>query len=246
MFVRTFYGLINLLTRYATKRYITVSEYLKKQLVDSGISVAKVTVIYNGVALPDDKAGEPVLDSSIRTQNDKVVIGSIGRLHKVKNYAELIIACASLKKKNWNLKIIGDGKERIKLEQIIQDYGVEDKVEILGNVENARKLLDQIDIYVQPSLSEGFGLTVIEAMLARIPVIVSPFGSLPELVVHNKTGIVMKGSGHEEITAAIEDLLLHKEKVQSIAEAGQRFARENFSVEGWTKETQKAYLEATK
>jgi len=238
--IRTVYSLIELLTRFATTHYIAVSEYLKKQLVASGVTEDKITVIYNGVAEIPGSLKQPMSSES------QLIIGSIGRLHKVKNYAELIRACSGRKIDNWKLQIAGEGGERPVLERLISELGLTNRVELLGNVENVRELFSGWDIYIQPSLSEGFGLTVVEAMLAGKPVIVSSCGSLPELVEDEKTGIVMPGTGQQEIAAAIQSLAANNDKAKQLASAGQAFARENFSINKWVAETEKAFLEVTK
>ena len=276
--VRIIYAAIESLTRFPTMRYIAVSEYLKKKLIASGINADKIAVIYNGVALPyrhsrhstlrcaiphrsDSKSGGGNLEILGQAKDDIVVIGSIGRLHKVKNYAELIHAFAQLTRPgleqssepagrpglvNFRLQIAGEGEEREQLEQLIVELVLTGKVELLGNVDDVYAALDGWDIYIQPSLSEGFGLTVVEAMLAGKPVIVSPCGSLPELVENGKTGIVMTGASSEAITIAMSELVADKDRAGHLAASGQAFARVSFSVERWVKETEKAMMESAK
>lgn len=239
--VRFIYAVIERLTRFSTKYYIAVSEYLKQKLVVSGIPSDKISVVYNGVSL-DSKFQIP---NSIFNK-PQLVIGSIGRLHKVKNYDELIRACAELKISNFKLQIAGEGSEHRNLERLISDLNLSEKVELLGNVENVHELLESWDIYVQPSLSEGFGLTVVEAILAGKPVIVSPRGALLELVKDGETGIVMDGTAKEDIVKAINNLISDPEKAKKLALAGQKSAKEKFGVDKWIKSTEDAFIEAAK
>lgn len=234
--IRFIYAVIEKLTRFPTKYYIAVSEYLQKMLLQTGINNTKICVVWNGVE-------DPLIESHVFSK-DTVTIGSIGRLHGVKNYSELIFACASFKGANWKLKIVGEGNERQNLEILVSKLGLSEKIEFVGYVGDVYKELEDIDIYVQPSLSEGFGLTVVEAMLAGKPVIVSPFGSLPELVQNGKTGIVMKGTDSIDIAEAVNELLSDKEKARRLARDGQSFARTNFGIEKWVRETEKAYVGA--
>lgn len=240
--IRVIYAVIDRLTRFQTKRYIAVSEYLKKQLVESGIGPDKVTVVYNGVDFPTRQPRES------RSPGGPIVIGSIGRLHKVKNYAELVNAAGAFGKSNIIFKIWGDGEEQKSLQRRIdgaKGCGI-DNVSLVGRLGDVWEACASIDIYIQPSLSEGFGLTVVEAMLAGKPVVVSPYGALPELVQDGVTGIVMSGSGHDDIIDAINTLLLHKDKMKQLAVAGQKFAKEKFSVNQFVKNTEETYLEASK
>jgi glycosyltransferase involved in cell wall biosynthesis len=260
--LRAVYVFADRLTRFPTRRYIAVSEYLKKKLVSSGVADDKITVIMNGVCLKGSDPGQgptlpkkDILDpwptracrTGRQAKDDNILtIGSIGRLHKVKNYSELIHAFAQLPATNYQLRIIGEGSERKNLEGLITKLNLSGEVELLGNVENVHELFSSWDIYIQPSLSEGFGLTVVEAMLAGKPVIVSPRGSLPELVENHVTGIVMEGTAREDISAALHELILDTEKADEIASNGQKYALKEYAVETWIKKTEKALLEVIK
>jgi glycosyltransferase involved in cell wall biosynthesis len=214
------YGLVERLTRFPTTRYITVSKYLKGILIESGVKDDRITVILNGVKDSD-------LGSSVRDDN-KLVIGSIGRLHSTKGYHNLILACAKLQNIDYKLQIAGEGDERQQLEQLIKRLGLKDRVELLGQVDDTRKLFGNWDIYVQPSLSEGFGLTVVEAMLAGKPVVVTPVGSLFELVSDGKTGIIASGTSPEALAVALKLVMDNKELSQKVAMAGRADAQKRF------------------
>lgn len=226
------------LLRFATSRYVCVSEFLKKELINEGIRGEKIQVIYNGVTLNQK--------SKIKSQkNDsKIIIGSIGRLHPVKNYGELIKTMKELK--NCELRIYGSGVEEDALNKLIHELDLSDRVKLSGQTTDIEKTLSDIDIYVQPSLSEGFGLTVVEAMLAGKPVVVTPGGALPELVENGKNGIVTKRFNHNDIAEAIEKYLDNPELMTKCAIEGRKWAQEKFEIGRWIKETEKVYVESSK
>jgi glycosyltransferase involved in cell wall biosynthesis len=234
--LRWLYAVIEKLTRWKTASYITVSEYLKDGLIKNGIKSGKIAVIYNAVTpLPIKKT----------TKKKDLVIGSIGRLHPVKNYDALISAMKDLPKEA-KLVIAGEGEERESLEKIIVENSLGDRVELLGYVKDIPGFLSSVDIYVQPSLSEGFGLTVIEAMQAGLAVVVSPGGALPELVEDGKTGIVAKGFSAKELTGALNKVIEDKKLRSELAEAGKKEALNKFKVEEWADKTVEAYLGVAK
>jgi glycosyltransferase involved in cell wall biosynthesis len=242
----TIYDLADLVTRFPTKKYITVSEYLKDKLVKSGISSDKITVILNGVAplRHSREGGNP--DILYRAKNDVVTITTIGRLHSTKNFVELIRACALLKTDNWKLQIIGEGDERQKLEQLISPLGITDKVVLLGRIDEARELLGKTDIYVQPSISEGFGLTVIEAQLAGLPVVVTPGGALSELVESRKTGLVATGFMAADIAREIQKFIDEPELAEKCAKQGQTNAKMISDIDIWAERTIETYIKAAR
>lgn len=244
---KVIYLLFDRLFRFRTKRYIAVSEYLKERLVAENIKPEEVEVVRNGVAShpignPSRSQGGSA-DPKIKIRNNpSFVIGSIGRLHSVKNFEQLILAVKKLKEegKLVKLEIAGEGKERKRLEKIIRENNLEKEVRLLGWQKDLDKLFLKWDIYIQPSLAEGFGLSVVEAMLAGLPVIVSPGGALPELVNDGETGFVATGFGAAELGEVLEKTI-ESNKLKEIAQNGKRAAERSFSIERWVAETVQTY-----
>ncbi|NTW29336.1 MAG: glycosyltransferase family 4 protein [Coriobacteriia bacterium] len=237
------YALIDQISRFPTRTYIAVSNHVRGYLIDAGIDSARIKVIYNGVGF------QPETGAAVRRQfgeGGEVVIGSIGRLHTTKGYSNLIRAVSLLGEARWRLEIAGEGDERGVLEREIAELGLSDKIKLLGHVDEISELFVQWDIYVQPSVMEGFGLTVVEAMLAGKPVVITPVGSLPELVADGRTGVVAKSTAPEAIAVALERLIHNPEMACELAQAGKDEAQRRFAVSKWVEETQDAYLEAAR
>lgn len=237
--VRLIYSLLIFISRWKTKKYIAVSEYIKKNLIKSGINGNKITVLYNGVEFNDVKERD-------YSSNKRVIIGSIGRLHKVKGYENLIKAASKIKNRDWQLKILGEGNERNKLKSLINGFNLSKEVELCGQTDNPPKFLSELNIYIQPSLSEGFGLTVVEAMGAGLPVIVTPVGSLPEIVKHNITGIIAEGTDLGSLAEAINKLVGNPQKVQELGKAASKNVRARFNIKNWSDKTIDVFLGAAK
>jgi len=262
--------LSELFLRNLTRKYIAVSRYIKDKLVSSGIKSEKIAVIYNGVdPEPFEIVSKPAYTNKLRTGRqprtnppaqasygragsrklkveNQIIVGSVGRLHYTKGYHNLIEAISYLKDLPIKLMIWGEGEEKKELEELIQKRELVGKVKLAGFEENLMKIYSQVDIYVQPSLSEGFGLTVVEAMLAARPVIVTPVGSLPELVVDGKTGLIAGDTNPESIAVAIKTLVENEDLAEVLAKEGQKTAIKRFSIEKWIKETEKVYRETAK
>jgi glycosyltransferase involved in cell wall biosynthesis len=237
MLINKIYGLVDRLTRFATGSYIAVSEYLKSEMIKSGVSADKITVIYNGIDIHSPKN---------KKYRSSKVVGSVGRLHPVKGYDLLIQAFAKLDDKNTLLKIAGDGPELNKLINLSNELGVKDRVEFVGFKKDIYKFLDAIDVYIQPSLSEGFGLSVIEAMSQGLPVVVTPAGSLKELVKDGETGIVAKDMWPENIAIALAKILSDKKIAANLSKNAKEFVNNEFSVKKWIDMTTRVYKKAAK
>lgn len=236
LFSRFMYKLIDRLTRFSTDSYIAVSEYLKSEMVKGGIAKDKITVIHNGIKIRPSKKHDGKLN----------IIGSVGRLHSVKGYDLLIQAFAKLDDKKVLLKIAGEGPELNKLKNLAVELGVEDRVEFVGFKKDIYKFLDSVDVYIQPSLTEGFGLSVVEAMSQGLPVIVTPAGSLKEIVKDRQTGVISKDLWPENIAIAIEKLLKDKKLAEKLGKNAKEFVDNNFSLEKWIDATSEVYTESAK
>jgi len=188
----------------------TVSEYNRQFILESypNIEPRKAVLSRLGVEVT-----EGVLQSSIwqRTSSANLTLLSVGRLHKVKDHAFLMQACAELKQRsvNFECSIAGDGPERRRLKSLIRKYGLEDRVTLLGHV--VRKQMDSLyhraDVVVLTSRSEGIPLGLMEAM-ARGKIVLAPeITGIPELVLHRKTGFLYEAGSMEDFLCRL--LFIH-------------------------------------
>jgi glycosyltransferase involved in cell wall biosynthesis len=231
---RMIYKLIDKTSRFSTKKYIAVSEFLKKELIKSGIKTEKIEVIYNGLDFEEPCA----------RQKRRLVIGGIGRLDQIKGFDILIDAFAMLKNKRLRLKIAGVGAELENLIKQANTLGLENRVEFVGFIDDVKKFLDSIDVYVQPSRSEGFGITVIEAMSRQLPVAVLPNGSLPEIVRDGENGLIAKSSSSKDLAKEISRLIEDYDFSKKIGEKARLEVIKKYDKASWHKKTVEVYLEA--
>ncbi len=191
-----------------------------------------VISIPNGV--PD--LGEPQLDTS-----KTMIVGSIGRLDAMKAHEILLKAIAQVE--NVNAMILGEGTERSNLEQLAIDLGIQDRVQLLGWVENPRSYLAQFDVVAMPSRSEGFPLAMVEAMLAARPVIATRVGSMPEAVIDGVTGWLIEKNDVDGLARALErsrdDVALRLQ----LGQQARQLALSQFTVEAMTKQYEQLWQE---
>ena len=236
LLVRYAYKIIDRTTRSPTKKYLAVSDYLKLQMLKSGLSKDKITVVYNGLKFPEPNP----------KAHKGLIIGSVGRLHPVKGYDLLIRALAKLPNKNIQLKIAGVGKDLEKLKNLARELGIDDKVKFVGFKKDIYKFLNSLDIYIQSSVNEGFGLAVIEAMSQRLPIIVTPVGSLKEIVKDGKTGIISKDSWPDSLADAISNYIENPKLAKNISKNARNYVIENFDINIWAKKTAEVYIKVSR
>jgi len=158
---------------------VAVSPATKNSL-QAWVPGLKVAVVENGVDVARFVPGTAPPRGSYGLSDDDVVILCIGRLREEKNQSALIAALEYLPPV-YKLLIVGDGPERSQLEELCRRTGAEGRVHFLGSLSNVVPIMRASDIYVLPSLFEGFGLSALEAYLTGLPVVYSDVPGLSEL-----------------------------------------------------------------
>ena len=149
-------------------------------------------------------------------------IVSVGRvLFSVKGQDVLCKALARLKAYRIVLDIIGDGPDMDRLRQMQEELGLQDYVHLLGrrSPDYLSSHLREYDLFVLPSLTEGFGLSVAEAMAAKLPVVVSDIEGPREIVCEGRFGHLFKAGDAESCAAAIQNVMEHYDAEASLDEA---------------------------
>ena len=183
-------------------RVIAVSKSVKNFLVEKlKADEKKISVIPNAIEIEDFEAP--------KRKNNDLMVGTVGVLVKRKGQIYLIRAFArvvvSLPKAR--LEIVGDGPEKQNLLAEIKRLGLESKIQLLGRQDKPEKFLRSWDLFVLPSLSETFGLVILEAFAAKVPVVASKVDGIPELVTNGKTGYLIPAGDVEKLGKSISYLL---------------------------------------
>src|SRR3989339_838731 len=184
---------------------ICVSEFDRQAALREKITEeVKLITVHNGVRpinfleRPEAqrKLKEKLPPSAMFKINEgDILIGSIGNLYKTKGFEKLII------NNNLHVKIIiigKDGGEKEELENWIRQLGVQKNIILLGQLENASQILKAFDLYVCSSVKEGLSYTIIEAMLAGLPIVATSVGGNGELIEDQQTGILVDTQNAEK------------------------------------------------
>ncbi|NCD40855.1 MAG: glycosyltransferase [Bacteroidia bacterium] len=146
-------------------------------------------------------------DAFNNSNGSGVRIVTLGRLSEVKGIKYLIKAFVLLKnsdsKCHYTLTIIGDGSERPYLENMVEEFNMSDAVTFIGEQTNPYPYLKSADIFVQPSLHEGFGVSIVEAMLLGAAVIASNVGGIPDIIQSEVNGLLVKPADEQTLARAV-------------------------------------------
>ena len=199
---------------------VTVSKRIQKMLEKNyGIKKNKIKTIYNGIEIAkirENKREEIREYKDILNKNNLIKFITVGRLIHIKGHKYLIEAFYNTKKEipNSILLIIGDGPLRNELEKLILNKNMKDDIILLGMQKNPYKYLAQSDIFVLPSLLEGFPNVILEALACGLPIISTNCESGPnEILDNNKYGFLTKVGDSLEMSQKMIYLAKNKDLI---------------------------------
>jgi glycogen(starch) synthase len=160
-------------------------------------------------------------------------IGFVGRLDEVKRVPQLVRQLAAIRQTfpatPVHLHIFGEGDQRARVEDEIRGLRLSSHVTMHGRVDRPQEALRQIGLLVLPSLAEGFGLVLIEAMAAGVPVVATDVPGIRDVVEHEHTGLLVDPDAGVELAYAIMRVIGDPALRQRLVENGLRAAQERFS-----------------
>jgi L-malate glycosyltransferase len=222
-----------------------VSADLKTHMVAEGFPARRVRVTYNGID-PGHRPTAPqrsAARSALGLPADAFIVGTVGRLDPVKNLPLLLETHASLIRQQPHVRtvIVGDGPERRALESQAVTLGVGDTVSFAGYRQDVRSLMAAFDLYVNCSAYEGVSLTILEAMASALPVVATPVGGNPEVVIDHETGLLVS-SRAPLLADAIRGLMSAGERRRAMGDAGRFRVKRHFSITRMVDEYAACYL----
>jgi glycosyltransferase involved in cell wall biosynthesis len=221
-----------------TERVIAITEALRRFTVEQvGLPAGKVTTIHYGLDEPPAAWGE---NPPSPVAPDAVVLLAVARLTAQKGLDVAIRALPAIREREprAELVVLGEGPDRDALERLAAELGIADAVHLLGRVPDVAAWLRRADVLVHPARWEGFGLALLEAMLASLPVVATRVSSIPEIVVDGETGILVEPEDPQALAAAVARAL---EGAGGLGAAGLARARSEFSVARMAERTLAVY-----
>ena len=215
----------------ASDAVIAVSHSVVEDALQNRIGTRLLySVVPNGIDLTRFPTSAVFDRSSV---DGNPVLGAIGSMTPEKGFEVLLDAMVGVKRHFPRVQLfaLGDGPLRAELEHRVQHLGLGETVRFLGTVEDVRPWLHTFDLVVQPSLREGQGLALLEAMAVGCPVIASRVGGIPEFIEHQKTGILTTPGDSSALAGAICELAGDEERRNLLARAARERVRSGYSLE---------------
>lgn len=215
-----------------TPRIITVSGYDRDLALTYRLgSKAKIRLVHNGM---------PWLERLTRRAGTSATVRlvMVARFQEQKDHGTLFEALGRLEDLPWSLELIGDGPDMARWQAWVEDRGWSSRVKFVGQVLDVPRRLESTDIFVLASLWEGFPRSILEAMRASLPVVVSDVGGVRESVTDGVTGYVVPAQDPAALADRLARLLADAELRRSLGEAGRLRYEEEFTFEAMLAKTQ--------
>jgi len=218
-------------------KIITVSKQDEADIGRMFFVRKKVVTIYNGI--PVDGA----IPTRERVRGRETHVVSIGDLTRNKGYLYGLEAIHTLVKKGVPIKytIEGEGEDRKKIEEYIAIKKLEDNVELLGRTLATKDMLHEYDIFILASVKEGLPYVLLEAGKARLPVVATITGGIPEIVRHEETGLLVQPKDVNGLADALERLITDRKYSKELGQKLHSHIAQNFSYSKMLVETARAY-----
>jgi len=218
-------------------RIVAVSDDAARLCVESdGIRADKVCRIWNGIDLDEFHYRGPIAEP---------VAMAVARLSAEKDFPTLLraVAFAMPYVPELRLRIVGDGPDRMRLEQLTRELGIGERVEFLGERRDVAALLAQAAFFVTTSLTEGISLTLLEAMAVGLPVIATSVGGNPEIVIDGVTGRLTPSGDAHAVAQAIVQMAQAPECWADYGGAGRERVLTHFDIRRMAAEYEDLYLQ---
>lgn len=226
------------------RAFICASDAIRHMLIDQGIEPERAITVHEGIDLAHvDAAPAANAHEQFWLPHGAPLVGNIGALVPHKGQRYLIDAAALVVREvpDARFLILGEGELKPALEKQIADLALTKHVLLAGFRPDVLSLLKGFDIFVMPSVTEGLGTSLLDAMACAKPIVASRVGGIPEVVRHGETGLLVPPKDARDLAAAIIRLLLDPALRTRFAQAGLARVREKFSVERMVNETLAVY-----
>ena len=236
-----------------TTEYVAISKQVRKYIVnDLHVPARKTRLIYNGIDIKKFKKPSIVRKDKLAElgmHSGRKIITNIGRITEEKGQLYLIKAVKIIINEFPNTHFIIVGNDQIdkkltqELRQIIEEENLHNHITFTGIRHDVEEIMAITDIFVLPSLYEGFSLVALEAMAARLPIVATNVGIIPEIIINRENGLIVPRKDEVALADGIKFFLSNLKLAQKMGCRARKVTEAKFTIENTVKEYEKLYLE---
>ena len=211
-----------------------------------GGKIEHFTFIPFGVDIDQFEPAAAATRRELGLRDGQKVIGTVCRLVEPKKGLRILLQAMAVLAKRYGqppcqLLLVGDGPSRHELELLREQLGLSSWVVFAGSRRDIPRVLHAVDAFVLPSLYEGFGIAILEAMAAGKPVIATAVGGIPEFVLSGETGLLVEPGNVEALADAIDRLLSHPQQARTMGAKGRIRAGERYHISTVVRQHEQVY-----
>jgi glycosyltransferase involved in cell wall biosynthesis len=234
------------------RRVIAISPLVAEELQKSHtVPASKVRVIFNAVDTQEYRKrilekNPAAVRRDLGIGENTFVIGSVSRLVRDKGHEYLVEAAGKLlkEKKDIFLLIVGDGREKQRLESLMKKNKLNGRAKILTSTPDITGVLSALDLFAHPAtFKEGFGLSMLEAMIAKIPVVTTNIWAINSIIRNRVNGFLVEPKKSKELADTITYVMDNAEVAGVIAQNAFEMACRDYSAERFAGEMEAVYSE---
>lgn len=228
-------------------RVLAVSSRIHSELEAAGVPASRLRLIHNAIVMERyQRTGDRGrLASLVGHDVPGPVLVCVGRLSAEKGHADFIEALAIVRSRGHRVSAVlaGDGPERPRLESLLRERGLDSSVFLPGYVDTPQQILEEADLMVLPSHTEGLPNAALEALAMDVPVLATRVGGTPEVIEDGVTGRLVPAHAPAAMAQAIEDFLGNRDRWRRMAECGRSSVAARFDFRARTRKVEAVYRE---
>ncbi|MEW5820714.1 MAG: glycosyltransferase family 4 protein [Cyanobacteriota bacterium] len=235
---------------FSADKVVAVSASTADSYIKNGLKKNKVLVVHNGIDTEKFQRinNEKILKikNSLNIDPEKFIIINIARMEEARKGHEVLLESAKIvieKYNNVHYLLLGDGYLRPGLENKVKNLNIARNIHFLGNRTDVVNLLSSSDIFCLPSDWEGLPLVIAEAMSCKLPIIATAVNGVPEIVVDNETGFLIKPRDPKVLSEKIIFLIENPEVRAKMANNGYKRVNDHFSLKNLVNRLESIYSE---
>ena len=232
--------------RHGVDRYIAISAAVRQVMIDGGVDAGRISVVHSGIDLARfdgvDAAG---LAEEFGLPASTVKIGNVAAMadHKGQRYLIEAVPLVAAEEPDTKFFIVGDGELKDDLRERAERLGVTDRIIFTGFRRDVPRLLAYFDVFVMSSHMEGLCTSVMDALAMSKPVVASRAGGIPEIVEHERNGLLVPPKDPPALAAAIVRMIRDTELRHRLSGAARGRIERHFSADAMVEGTLGAYRE---
>jgi glycosyltransferase involved in cell wall biosynthesis len=228
-------------------KILTVSDAICEILMNKLKDRSKITTIHSGIDM--SRFNLPISGNYLKDlynlDQDTILIGNTSALSAHKDYPTFIRTARYLIDTGLNARyfIIGTGEQEAMIRKMIAEQGLDEMVIMTGFLNNLPEVLPELDIFFMPSKTEGLGTSILDAFACGVPVVATRTGGIPEIVIHEETGLLSSVGDYKDLGDLILRIINEPDLRQKLISNSKKMVRQNFSKEITARRTLKVYRE---